>query len=322
MAQAPTPFASMDPDAFIPGLASREEPGESDPDGFIAGSVVDPPAGRGGRGNPCGRPRAAPRSGKLLAWLVGDSSGPSPAAGDEPVLSSIPAGRSIFGLGFCEWAFQAPTDEANNVHAQVSNRPGGHRAQQAWGYVQYKFGKTFELAEPFPVPSDTFDLDDEVVAFSLLTQLGQAALRDGTVPIDALLGTEFENCSVVALVEPVAMLQPLFHMEAPTIFRSVRLGAKTDWKAMLPGNPAQTTVKIWRTAQGVHTGPRRKRDLETARASMTWEDIVLELPKRARTTPAPKEGDGNGTQRPAIDLLRLLRATLPRSSLKAKGTFP
>jgi len=95
----------------------------------------------------------------------------------------------------------------------------------------------------------------------------------------------------------------------PHVFRSVRLGVRTDAKMVFQPYPSLKTIADWRREDGisrVDLGASRRRAAEKS-----YEDILLELPpekRRRRGGSGPTGAPSGGVKTPAMDPIHVLNA--------------
>ena len=100
-------------------------------------------------------------------------------------------------------------------------------------------------------------------------------------------------------------------------FKSVRLGAKIDWAAPVPLHPRRHVVFRWRADK--FPAQARPQNRKRTRPDINEADVVLELPKRAKTGPEPVAK--GGLRAKEIDPIRLLRALFVTDFMRNQAQF-
>ena len=292
---------------IIVGPAPHGEPDE-DVDGIVLGPPVAPPPERARSGGHQGRPRSETREGTFIAWLVGDPTArPLPETGDAFV-PDAPASPEIVGLAMCAWVFVEPSAAEEAEHAALSRVGGRSRAMPAWGFVRYSFLNVHLFDAPRPLPQLDTDLTDPVTAVTLSDLFADVASGpSGRSVRDVLDAHAVLSVTVVSL--PWRFLWHAVSWDRPALWRSWRLGARTDFSDHVHAQPPASVVGSWRRKVAIagQGAPllRRKRP-----RAATYEDVVLALPdKRLRSQPSePRKRTGFMRNRTELDPLHLLRA--------------
>ena len=297
------------------GGAASSEPAD-DPDGVLLGGWVAPPqAGDAARRRPAGRPRAAPVSGRFLAWVTGNPECmPLPPEGDAPA-PAVSSGLSVLGIVDYTWSYRHVATDDVEWQNVLAVEGASRRQQPAWGVLTYKAVEVWPLIEVFPLAGADLDLEHAATPALLFEELRQRLVPkpNGDICTVEQICNENEDVDVV-LQEDSVCTERLMTWALPYTFRSVRLGTVVPWAQLIVGHPLRSYVNRWKADVGANKvmGARKRGGTPAV------DELVLAMPKRRRVETV--EGAGASAKRP-FNPLRWIRCAYFSNYLKDQRDF-
>jgi len=186
-----------------------------------------------------------PSSGEFHGWIVADSALPEPAsAADGHELAQ--GDLSAFAVAKFEWRLSRASPEAASRSDTL--RPARHgrptRAQDAWGYVEYKVLTVWPLAVQMPLTRD-MDLRSESGPRRLRTLCNDVRVTVGFDSVSDLCcrGPGSKCDSVVFLPFSVAIAACV---DTPTLVRSVPLLLRQPPLDLVLARPHMSVISRWK----------------------------------------------------------------------------
>ena len=293
-------------DPIIGGPAPRGEASGCDP--IIPGpAAAGAPAGRRFADVPMRRPRNPPKRGDFFTWLLGFYDRP---ADDNPgAAGPAQANNQIIGGARCSWDFATASVDQEARHRSAFLVPSSESTSPAWGYVHYTVHDMWCLAEPVPVPDC---LLDNVVGPEAPVHLFQACKNSSTSPGGQSVAERLIDAPTAERVMDFSVdeADALGHLDVPFVLKSVKLCMRTRaGNDLVRDQPPAKSIRLWRKQKGVKRARQGPQAAAPPADANSWEDILLELPrKRAKlSAEGSRAGAGALKDRQQEDPIKVIR---------------
>ena len=189
----------------------------------------------------------------------------------------------------CAWNFRGADDTSRDLHETAfckESGPRGSTAQPPYGFTQYEVHSVWRLAEVKPA-GEVFGPDKDEVRANYVETLLDEPLLSGGLMRDAGNVVDIARCCLPHMSFP--RWKTWCDGWVSVVFMSVALTVRTHIHALIPKYPPASALKRWRTEHGAVRQPAQ-RARQAAVPIRTWDDIVLELPrKRVQMQPMPRD---------------------------------
>ena len=197
------------------------------------------------------------------------------------------------------------------AHELLQRKRQRCEAGPSFGYLRYHIVARWQLDVPIEVPPEE-SLHDPTAHLALQATYGTAYVAGGDMTINELLrhmGDERPTCCVVF---PARTATWLLGLAVPSLFRSIRLGKRSNLKEVLQGQPPASVISRWRRdswKEHKHLCRRRRTRRRASRDDASYNDLLLALPEsRARITPTePNPAKHLGVRHTVLDPVMMIR---------------